>query len=243
MEEELNKKTKIIIGIILSLLCLGFQALTYKAADFFINIFNLNYNIPKIDKIDNLIPLLTIFIVPYILAYVYWIIAPVCASIVNIKHLLNIILAYIIINIIAFIIFLIYPTYINRIEENIYNENPNDFFGWLSKIIYDSDGKEKGYNLFPSMHCMTTTICFFATFRKKEIPLWYRICSFIIAILICLSTVFVKQHYIIDSLVGILIAISVWLIINKFNLGYKLLNKPIYYFINKFKNKEKKENE
>lgn len=235
MNINLSKKSKIIIGLIASLICLGFQALVYEASRFIIDVFNMKIYIPKIDSIDNYIPLITIFIIPYIYSYIYWIIAPAIAINVDMKHFLNIIFSYIMTNIIGFIIFVSYPTMINRSLEGFYPNEINNVLDWLLKLIYDSDGKYYGYCLFPSMHCMTTTICFFATFRKNEINLGFRVFEFIMAILIFLSTVFIKQHYIADMIFGILIASIVWLIINKFNFGYKLFIRPINYFINKFK--------
>lgn len=238
--EKNNKKIKIIYGLIVGLLCFGLQSLTYYIANTIIVSFDIKTYVPKIDAIDNYIPLLTIFVLPYVWSYAYWVLGPMTASMVNFKHFLNIVLACLITNILGTIIFLIYPTYIDRVAEGVYGRVQNDFFDWILSIVYDWDGKTIGRCLFPSMHCVNTTICFFATFRKKEISLWYRIYQFIMAILIFLSTVFIKQHYFIDMIFGILVAIVVWVIVNKFNLGYRLLNRPVEYFKNKFY-KEKEE--
>lgn len=236
--EKNNKKIKIIYGLIVGLLCFGLQTLTYNIANLLIVSFNIKTFVPKIESIDDYIPFITIFVLPYIWSYVYWVLGPMAASVVDFKHFLNIVLGYLITNVLGFVIFLVYPTYIDRVAEGVYGRAQNDFFDWLLSIVYDWDGKNIGRCLFPSMHCMNTTICLFATFRKKEIPLWYRIYQFIMAILIYLSTMFIKQHYFLDMVFGVLIAIIVWIIINKFNLGYKLFNRPVEYFKNKFQKRK-----
>ena len=65
-------------------------------------------------------------------------------------------------------------------------------------------------NLFPSIHCLASWLCFVVLRRQQEIPRWYRVCCGIMAILICVSTVAVRQHVLADVAGGILLAEGAW---------------------------------
>lgn len=77
------------------------------------------------------------------------------------------------------------------------------FTDWLTSIIYSVD---KPYNLFPSIHCLASWMCYIGMRGNKNIPWWYRATTMIFALLICASTQFTKQHYILDVVAGIVIA-------------------------------------
>ena len=241
-EKEIKQKRKIkIYGIVMGIICFIFQYAIYRLANAISDGLNISPFSPKIAAIDDLIPVVSIFVIPYLWSYVYWITGPIVASMSDFKHFLNVMLTYFVACIIGAIVFVFAPSYIDRVAEGVYNRPQNNLFDWILQIIYDTDGKEIGFNLFPSFHCLLTVICFLGAFRKKEIPLVFRIYSFIMMILIFLSTVFTKQHYIIDMVGGIGIALIVWLPVWKFNLGVKVLGRPIEYFKNKFKKEAKEE--
>lgn len=71
--------------------------------------------------------------------------------------------------------------------------------GWL----YSIDAAD---NLFPSIHCLVSWFCFLAVKGQKKIPIWYKAVSFILAVLVFLSTLFTKQHVIVDVAGGIFLA-------------------------------------
>ena len=60
--------------------------------------------------------------------------------------------------------------------------------------------------------------------KQTNIKLWYRISALIFAILISLSTQFVKQHYIVDLVSAILLSEVIYFIVKKYNWGYKLMS-------------------
>jgi membrane-associated phospholipid phosphatase len=95
---------------------------------------------------------------------------------------------------IQFIIYLIYPvTYIRpKIDEE------QIFF--LQKFIWTFDAPQ---NCFPSIHCSVAYFIglgFLKYFGKRG--LW----GFVYGILICVSTLFTKQHYLVDVWSGIIFA-------------------------------------
>jgi membrane-associated phospholipid phosphatase len=172
-----------------------------------------------IQAFDNLVPIVTPFIVFYILSYPWWYLSPLIVALTNKQRFFNWILSLIICYVICFIIYIVWPTTITRpIIDN------NNIFDWLTNFIYLNDSPERPINLFPSFHCLISWFCYIGVRKQKNIPLWYRLGALIFAILICFSTQFIKQHYIIDLIGAIFLAELVFYIVNKINLG-KLLKK------------------
>ena len=99
---------------------------------------------------------------------------------------------------ICFILFVLFPTTMER-------PVITDAEGLLSivEITYRMDSAD---NLLPSIHCFISCLCWIGVRRIREIPKWYRDSSFIIAVLVCISTLTVKQHVIMDVIAGVLLA-------------------------------------
>lgn len=73
----------------------------------------------------------------------------------------------------------------------------------LLRLTYRYDHAD---NLLPSIHCFTSWLCWIETRKNPMVPQWYRWTSLCIAIAICISTLTVKQHILVDVLAGILLA-------------------------------------
>lgn len=85
----------------------------------------------------------------------------------------------------------------------------NDIFIWLVKAIYAADTNT---NVIPSMHVIGCAVLSFACFdseslRRKKLP-WPMAA---LGVLISVSTVFVKQHSVLDVLAAIPVSAAVWL--------------------------------
>ena len=76
------------------------------------------------------------------------------------------------------------------------------FTTWLMGLIYRLDPP---LDLFPSIHCMESWICFRGMLGQKAIPKWYQVFAGIFTVLVCLSTLFTRQHVIADVIAGILL--------------------------------------
>ena len=61
-------------------------------------------------------------------------------------------------------------------------------------------------NLFPSIHCLVSWFCFLGIKDQKRIPTWYKGVSFTLAVLVFLSTIFTKQHVLVDVAGGVILA-------------------------------------
>ncbi|MBR6349947.1 MAG: hypothetical protein IKR67_05295, partial [Lachnospiraceae bacterium] len=67
--------------------------------------------------------------------------------------------------------------------------------------------------------------CYLGVRKQPEISKGFRIYSLVMTILICLSTVFTKQHYFIDIFGGLAISIICYLVVGKLDPGGKIMAK------------------
>lgn len=73
----------------------------------------------------------------------------------------------------------------------------------LMRLLYQVDSAD---NLFPSIHCIVSWLCWIGVRKRKDIPIVYRVFSFVVAAAVCVSTLTTKQHVIMDVFVGIMLA-------------------------------------
>ena len=76
----------------------------------------------------------------------------------------------------------------------------------------------------PSIHCLTSWFCYVGIRGQNRIPKWYQVFSLIFTVLICLSTQFTKQHYLIDVIGGIGLAQLCWALSMKYDWYRPIMN-------------------
>lgn len=145
----------------------------------------------KIKIIDDKIPLIPVFIIPYIGYFIYIITTIVLlwnSSVIN-----TFFITYIISYIIAGFFWYFIP---NGVKRPVIKGK--DIFSKLIALIYKYDDDTNG---FPSAHIFATLICsyFLLLVFPQQIILITTI-----TLLISSSTVFVKQHYVLDLVGGII---------------------------------------
>lgn len=102
--------------------------------------------------------------------------------------------------IIAHIIFIVYPTIMLRPNVNGYDL---DFItSNFIKLTYYIDSP--ALNCFPSLHCLTCFQLIFITIISKNVKIPSKLFIIFLALVISLSTLFVKQHYFYD-IIGALV--------------------------------------
>ena len=210
----------IVIGILSALAQHGIYLLGHALA----GVIGNEPFLPKIPAIDDLIPVVPIFIIPYVWSYLYWAMAPMAASKCKKDHFLDYLAAYLFACIAGMLVLAFAPTYLDRIAEGLYAPR-SGFFAELMRFWYSLDGSDMAYNLFPSFHCLNSTMSYLAVCGRKEVPLWFRIYSLVVTLLIFASTVFVKQHYVADILGGVVIAVAAFLLCKKFHAGRIFMRK------------------
>ena len=75
------------------------------------------------------------------------------------------------------------------------------------RFLYQVD---KPYNLFPSIHCSVSWLCWLSVRKDTAVPKWYRCFALIAAIAVCVSTLTTRQHVVLDIFGGILTAEICW---------------------------------
>ena len=167
---------------------------------------------------DRAIPLIPAFIVIYILAYVQW----GYGIYYGISHgrevCFKFIAAALIGEFICMATFLIMPT--ELVQTPVTGKDP---FSWLTRLIYSLDEPN---NLFPSLHCFASWLCFRIIFyvEKEKRNTVYTVVSFVFTLLVFASTVFVKQHVVVDILGGVA-AVEAGMLIEKLTGAHRLIEK------------------
>lgn len=161
--------------------------------------------------IDDYIPFVKYFVVPYLFWFVYMGIGFLYLGLVSKKDYYR--LCWFIFGgmCICYTLYMIFP--------NAQNLRPviveNDIFSRMIKHIYSTDTNT---NVAPSIHVLNSIAVHVALVNceefKKESKNW-RVLSFITAVLICLSTVFIKQHSIKDGMWAALLATVLYIAIYK----------------------------
>jgi membrane-associated phospholipid phosphatase len=110
------------------------------------------------------------------------------------------VLAYLTIVIVAYVGFLLYPTVGPRPAQVV----GEDFFAWSLRALYDFDPP---YNCFPSLH---VAYSFLAALTAYRVHRRLGIAALVWAVLIAVSTLYTKQHYVVDVIAGMFIAYAAY---------------------------------
>ena len=99
---------------------------------------------------------------------------------------------------ISFVIFVLFPTTMPRPEVN-------GMTAWdtFMRFLYWIDAPD---NLFPSLHCMISWLCWVGIRGNRQVPLPWRIAALLMAVAVCLSTLTTRQHVLLDVAGGILLS-------------------------------------
>ena len=180
------------------------------------DIFNLSgSDYPKI-PLDDEIPLIPWFVYFYYLTFPLGLLTFFCLAYKNKKELYDIFLTLCISFAISGIIYLVGQTEFVKPDFT-----PVTF---TDKLVVWTWGSVNPINCFPSQHCFMAFAVLIACFNGKKMNKFYRLFASCCAIMIILSTVFIRQHYLLDIIASFDIMLSVFAIVYVFKLGEKLKN-------------------
>ncbi|SHH40065.1 PAP2 superfamily protein [Caloranaerobacter azorensis DSM 13643] len=176
--------------------------------------------------LDNYIPFISWMVIPYVLWYLYiWGIL-LYLLIKDKKLFITHSLAVILGQTICLIIFLLYPTYVIRPEVV-----GSDIFSKLVLLIYSNDNP---VNAFPSVHVLQSVLTHIAILNIKNIKKSVKISSYVFSTMVILSTITIKQHYVIDVAGGYLLAaICAKFVYETFYQRYKANTLDVIFSTNK----------
>ncbi len=174
------------------LFCLALNSIVYWGAQ------TVTVGRPMLDMttaLDQMIPLVPGWVTVYIFAYLFWAVGYVLLA--RGMEWYSVMTAEVMAKLVCGAFFLLVPT------TNVRPELGEDVFSQLLGMVYAADAAS---NLFPSIHCLESWICFSGLRNRRDIPRWYKLFSLVTALMICASTVLIRQHVIADVIAGILLA-------------------------------------
>ena len=148
--------------------------------------------------LDPKIPFLPWTLSIYFGAFVFWAVSLYFCSLRPREESDRLFCADIISKIVSFLIFVILPT--TNVRPPV---NGMGLFDAGMRFLFWIDRAD---NLFPSIHCSMSWLCWLWVRGKREIPLFWRIASFVFAVAVCFSTLTTRQHVFVDVIGGILLA-------------------------------------
>src|SRR4030043_367250 len=152
--------------------------------------------------IDRQIPLIPVFVWPYVLCYVYPFLP---LFVVKDWHRFNrALLSIILANLSAFVLYLVIPMSFPRPELG------QSLSERLLSFIYGVDF-HPGANKLPSLHVTFTWIVYLVC-RGQRLNRFGEAIIFLLAVVITLSALLVKQHIVLDVVVGIFLAFWAWIL-------------------------------
>ncbi len=159
--------------------------------------------------LDNYIPFNEFFVVPYL----YWFVfmgAMVVYTLFNDKDCFIYYMKMIIfISVTACLVYIIYPNGLNLRPQAFARDN---IFTKAVSLIYSFDTP---INVCPSLHVSGTLVTLFASRKCKKLDNFNCKIYFVFwTVAICASTVFLKQHSVIDVFWGVVQALAAELVIN-----------------------------
>jgi len=204
---------------------LAVETSVYMLTQLIISYFSLTYQVIKIDAIDNLFHFNKWWIIPYVMSYGWWVIAGAIINTTNKKDKWNYLFTMFITILIGGIVFIVYPTRIDRVAEGVFDQlTGNDLISKLCLFVFNNDGGQYGGDLFPSFHVIVSTLCALGT-CKLDVSKGYKAFSIFMLILISISTLFTKQHYVLDVVSGIILPMIIYVIVNKVDLYAMIFKK------------------
>ncbi len=161
--------------------------------------------------LDGRIPFCPAFIVIYILAYAQWVLGFILIARESREHCYRALTGEMIAKLMCLALFVALPTRMERPSVE-----GGGAFEALVRIIYATDAP---VNLFPSIHCLDSWICFRGAIGMRKVPRWYAPSMLVMALLVCASTVLVKQHVAVDILAAILVGEAGLFLSRRFRVG------------------------
>ncbi|NMM65560.1 inositol phosphorylceramide synthase [Clostridium sp. P21] len=162
-----------------------------------------------VTPLDNSIPFLKIFIIPYLLYYPFIAFTLIYLCFYYRKVYYKTIVSLFLGMLISYLVYFIFQTATPRPQLH-----GNDLLTSLVVFIYNQDNP---FNCFPSIHVLTSYLMIKGIMKSDEKSLLIKASVWLVGLSIILSTQFIKQHVILDLVSGILLAEIIYKIVDIIN--------------------------
>lgn len=153
---------------------------------------NVEYNVVY-SAIDDMIPFSEYFVIPYYFWFIFLVGIQVYGFFFDVKAFKDYMYYTILTYTLTIIIYIIYPTSQELRPETFARDN---IFTDVVRFLY---GFDTNTNVCPSLHVIGSLAVYFSARKSRMFSSFgWKIIFFIMTVLICISTVFLKQHSIID---------------------------------------------
>lgn len=151
-----------------------------------------------ITSIDRSIPLIEAFVIPYLIWYPFIIATMLYLCIKDRQNYFITLITYVIGLLVCYVTYVIFQTHVPRPVLS-----GDGFFTEMLRLVYQND---QPFNAFPSIHVLSSYLMMKAI-HMSPLKNWRnQLTIHSISITIILSTLFVKQHVVLDVVSGILVA-------------------------------------
>jgi membrane-associated phospholipid phosphatase len=152
--------------------------------------------------LDDLIPFCEYFLIPYLFWFVYLAGMVVYTLLFDVECFVKLMKFIIITYSAALVIYFLFPT-AQELRPAAFERN--NFFTGLISGYYDFDTNT---NVCPSLHVTGSLAAMFAAWNSRHFyKMKWKIVFSVTALLICMSTVFLKQHSILDVFAALIICV------------------------------------
>lgn len=151
--------------------------------------------------LDRMLPVQPMWALIYGVLYLFLIALPVFV-VRQPEQIRRTVLAYLMIWLTAYVIFLTWPTVAPRPVAVM----GHGFIAWGLRFLYDADPP---YNCFPSLHVAHSFVSAWTCIRVHR---GVGIAAMLAASLVGLSTLFTKQHYVLDVVAGVALAYAAYVV-------------------------------
>lgn len=172
-------------------------------------------------KMDDIIPFVPIFVIPYFMWYIFIVLEEVYFLLKSKEDLRKTTLSINLCMITAMIIYILFPNY-QSLRPVAYE---SDFFSQWVRLLQMSDSSS---SVCPSLHVAVAISLYLGVINSScfiKQP-GIKLATLILTFLICISTVLIKQHSVIDVAAGMLLSISVYIYVYKIKENEQAL---LYY--------------
>lgn len=201
-------------SMLFAALALVLQFFVYLVPTFFMPRMHL-YDITL--PIDALIPFWPVFVIPYVLVFAEWGYCYLLAPLLPGERFGRYAAALVIGLCLTFVIYFAFPTTYVRPE----TENG----GFFTRVMAFLFGLDQPSRCLPSMHCFLGWLNWRLVAGEARVPKWMRGTMLFWALLTLPTTLFVKQHVIVDVPAGVLLAELSWFAAGKTKLPALLRGK------------------
>ncbi len=196
--------------------CFVWNCMIYWITQNVITVFDLPLH-DLTTAMDQRVPFVPVWVGIYVLSFPFWVVSYALAARENSREdWFRFVFADMASRVVCGLIFLLYPT--TNVRPVITGDG---FWDWAMSVIYAADPP---LDLFPSIHCLASLMCWLGIRKCERLPLWYRRCTLLFAVLIFASTQFTKQHYLVDIFGGTAVALGCF-ILSRHMHGYRIVER------------------